>query len=106
MRVRYTAFIQDQVITFHAKPRTLQRNISCMKSFSLFCLKEQWITLDFMAGISPPKSDKKLPIYLKLAEVQQLFQSLERVEPSPRSLRNELIMTQDLFNGLNIACKG
>ena len=31
-------FMQDQVLTFHVKPRTMQRRNSCLKSFSQYCL--------------------------------------------------------------------
>lgn len=48
-----------------AKPRTLQRRISC--------LKENYITADFMAGIQSPKMDKKLRGYMLLKELQKLF---------------------------------
>ncbi len=30
-------FIQDQVLNHYVKPRTIQRRISCLKSFSQFC---------------------------------------------------------------------
>lgn len=32
---------------------------------------------DFMAGIQAPKSDKKLPVYMSLEELQKLFRYLE-----------------------------
>jgi site-specific recombinase XerD len=83
-------FIQDQVLNHKTKPRTLQRRISCLKSFSKFCLKEKWIELDFMAGIAAPKSDKKLPVYMRFDELHQLFRSLE-TQTHKYAKRNELM---------------
>ncbi|MED1857999.1 site-specific integrase [Brevibacillus reuszeri] len=66
-------FVQDQVIEHQTHPRTLQRRISCLKSFSRFCAKENWISTDFMIGIQAPKTDKEVPVYMKLIELQMLF---------------------------------
>lgn len=71
-------FIQDQVINHGIKPRTLHRRISCLKSFSHYCLKENYMRSDFMASIQAPKSDKKLPVYMTLAELMKLFNYLEK----------------------------
>ncbi|WP_413788906.1 site-specific integrase [Bacillus bruguierae] len=38
-------FIQDQVINYKVKPRALHRRISCLKSFSQYCLKENYISI-------------------------------------------------------------
>ncbi|WP_255298244.1 tyrosine-type recombinase/integrase [Brevibacillus dissolubilis] len=83
-------FIQDQVINQSIKPKTLQRRISCLKSLSQFCLKEKWIDTDFMAGIQAPKADKKVPVYMKLLELQKLFRYLES-DQSKYAVRNHLI---------------
>lgn len=84
-------FIQDQVLRHHTKPRTLQRRISCLKSFSTFCCKEKWIETDFMAGIKAPKADKRLPVYLTHSEVKKLFQVLEN-DTRKAARRNELMI--------------
>ncbi|WP_264183977.1 site-specific integrase [Bacillus shivajii] len=83
-------FVQDQVIQYEIKPRTLQRRISCLKSFTQYCLKENYMKVDFMAGIQAPKSDKKLPSYMTLPDLKKLFSSLETDE-RPLALRNELM---------------
>ncbi|GED57744.1 site-specific integrase [Brevibacillus formosus] len=49
-------FVQDQVIEHQTRPRTLQRRISCLKSFCRFCAKENWITVEFMVGIQSTKN--------------------------------------------------
>jgi site-specific recombinase XerD len=83
-------FVQEQVILQKNKPRTLQRRISCLKSFSKFCLKERWIEVDFMAGIPSPKADRRLPTYMRLSELKQFFHSLELCKHKD-ALRNELL---------------
>ncbi|MGG1661006.1 tyrosine-type recombinase/integrase [Brevibacillus sp. NRS-1366] len=83
-------FVQDQVIVHQTRPRTLQRRISCLKSFCRFCAKENWITNEFMVGIQAPKTDKKLPVYMNLVELQQLFRFLE-ADQRKFALRNHVI---------------
>ncbi|WP_170834262.1 site-specific integrase [Fictibacillus solisalsi] len=70
-------FIQEQVIQYHIKPRTLQRRISALKSFCDYCIKEKYMEHNFMIGVQAPKSDKKLPVYMTLQELRQLFTYLE-----------------------------
>ncbi|MGM0877425.1 MAG: tyrosine-type recombinase/integrase [Bacillota bacterium] len=83
-------FVQDQVINHGIKPRTLQRRISCLKSFCQFCLKENLMKSDFTAGIVAPKSDKKLPKFMSLQELTKLFMFLENND-RPQAIRNELM---------------
>ncbi|MGC5328178.1 tyrosine-type recombinase/integrase [Brevibacillus sp. SYSU BS000544] len=84
-------FIQEQVLQKKTRPKTMQRRISCLKSFSRFCAKEGWIDHDFMVGIQSPKSDKKLPVYLTISELQKLFHSLEN-DQGKFCKRNELMI--------------
>ncbi len=58
--------------------------------FCQFCLKENFTTSNFVAGIKSPKSDTKLPVYMNLEEVKKLFSSLEK-DNSALSLRNETL---------------
>ncbi|TXC85963.1 tyrosine-type recombinase/integrase [Metabacillus litoralis] len=83
-------FIQNQTLKRHIQPRTMRRRISSLKSFCQFCLKEQMMSADFMAGIKSPKMDTRLPVYMNLEEVKKLFSYLEQDERS-LSLRNEAI---------------
>ena len=83
-------FLQHQSLHRKIGPRTMQRRISSLKSFSQFCLKEKMATSDFVAGIISPKSAKRLPIYMNLEEVKKLFSSLEQEERA-LSLRNEVM---------------
>ncbi|WP_286133599.1 site-specific integrase [Bacillus sp. AFS096315] len=92
-------FTQDQVIRHQVKPRTVQRRISSLKSFSRFCLKVQFTTKDFTAGIEAPKHDKLLPVYMTLNELKMLFNYLEK-DDRPSSFRNELIFKLFATSGM------
>ncbi len=81
-------FVQDQMMHKKVKPRTMQRRISSLKSFSKYCLKDHLITTDFMGGIKAPKSDTKLPVYMNMEELKKLFAFLEKDE-HPLARRNE-----------------
>ncbi|MGM0851051.1 MAG: tyrosine-type recombinase/integrase [Bacillota bacterium] len=49
------------------------------------------ISHDFTAGIEAPKSDSKLPVYMNLEEVRQLFAYVER-DIHPLALRNQVMI--------------
>jgi integrase/recombinase XerD len=83
-------FIQEQVLEYHIKPRTLQRRISALKSFCEYCLKENYIKHNFMNGVSSSKADKKLPVYMTLQELQKLFSYLEKASDR-LAIRNHLM---------------
>ncbi|MGE8205827.1 tyrosine-type recombinase/integrase [Heyndrickxia sp. NPDC080065] len=83
-------YIQEMVLKYELKPRTMARKISCLKSLSRYCLKERFITVDFMAGIELPKHDNKLPVYMTLSELQMLFRFLEQ-DQGRFALRNHLM---------------
>jgi site-specific recombinase XerD len=84
-------YIQDLVKNKGLKPRSIHRKISSLKSFSKFCLKNQYMKMDFMAGIVPPKTDDKLPTYMTLDELKQLFRFLEH-DIHPLALRNHTMV--------------
>lgn len=83
-------FIQHQLGTHKQKPRSMNRKISCLKSFTKYCIQEKYLMHDFMGGIETPKMDDKLPVYMTLSDLKQLFHSLEQ-EDSALSKRNEIM---------------
>ena len=68
-------FIQYLLGSVKQKPRSVNRKISSLKSFTKYCTKERYLTNDFMHGIETPKTDDKLPIYMTLSDLQQLFRA-------------------------------
>lgn len=70
------------------KPRSVNRKISSLKWFTKYCLIERYLANDFTRGIESLKTDDKLPVYMTLADLKQLFDYLERAQ-SRFSMRNE-----------------
>ncbi|WP_233523070.1 tyrosine-type recombinase/integrase [Peribacillus saganii] len=68
----------------------MNRKISSFKSFTKNCIQEKYLIHDFMSGIETPKTDDKLPVYMTLSDLQQLFRSLEQ-DDSTLSKRNEIM---------------
>lgn len=81
-------FIQYLFSKQHHHPRSIQRKISSLKSFTKYCLREKYLSSDFMTDIESPKADKQLVVYMTLQDLQQLFRSLER-DHSRFKRRNE-----------------
>ncbi|MGZ9817682.1 site-specific integrase [Peribacillus simplex] len=62
---RVRCFVQNQVNQHGIKPRTLNPAISCLKSFSTYCLLENYMMSDCSAGVKH-HADKNLPKYMTL----------------------------------------
>lgn len=92
-------FIQYLIGSVKQKPRSVNRKISSLKSFAKYGIKERYLTNDFMHGIETPKMDDKLPTYMTLSDLQQLFSYLER-DQSRFSTRNELMFKLLATTGL------
>ncbi|MGE7623246.1 site-specific integrase [Viridibacillus sp. NPDC096237] len=71
-------FIQYLLGSLNLKPRSVNRKISSLKSFTKYCLKEQYLANDFTHGIESPETADKLPVYIRLTDLKQLFAFLER----------------------------
>ena len=53
--------------------RTVARKLSSLRSFCKFLIKENKLTVNPFSKIKSPKLDKKLPVFLDLTEIQELF---------------------------------
>lgn len=84
-------FIQHQIKNHNQKPRSINRKISCLKSLTKYCIREKYLTHDFMGSIEKPKFDAKLPVYMSLDDLKQLFQALE-TDQSSFAKRNEAMI--------------
>jgi integrase/recombinase XerD len=82
----FLAGLSDQ----SASPRTQQRKLSALRSFFLFCLKEEWITLDPTEGIAAPSSSKTLPKAISPEAVQKLLHSVMEGLPYPSKEKDAL----------------
>ncbi|MCC7332195.1 MAG: tyrosine-type recombinase/integrase [Flavobacteriales bacterium] len=55
--------------------QTITRKISSLKTFFKFLKKKRIVAISPLIKIIPPKKNKKLPVFLKLEETSQLFDS-------------------------------
>ncbi|WP_430000487.1 site-specific integrase [Metabacillus fastidiosus] len=69
-------FLQEKITKDKMQARTIHRKISCLRSFTKYCTRENLLMNDFMIGIETPKIDNKLPVYMTFPELQQLFRFL------------------------------
>ncbi|WP_267897040.1 site-specific integrase [Lysinibacillus yapensis] len=92
-------FIRYELSTRHQQARSVNRKISSLKSFTKFCLEEKYLQHDFMTGIETPKTDAKLPVYMTVKDLQQLFHSLEQ-DRSRLAQRNELMFKLLVTTGM------
>ncbi|WP_167396015.1 phage integrase SAM-like domain-containing protein [Lysinibacillus parviboronicapiens] len=53
-------FIQYLLGSLKQKPRSVNQKISSLKSFTKYCLKEQYLANDFTHGIESPKTDERV----------------------------------------------
>lgn len=70
-------FIQYEISQSKIAHSTIQRRISCLKSFSKYCIQEKWIEHDFMSAIIRPQREKKLPKTMKYDEAQGMLITLQ-----------------------------
>ena len=66
---------QMQLMEQGNQPRTVKQRLSALRSWHRYLRKMQWIDKDPFLKISAPKADKKLPIFYKESEVEQLYRA-------------------------------
>jgi integrase/recombinase XerC len=69
----WLASLKDQAIT----AKSINRKISCLKSFFKFLLRQQVITANPMATVTTPKVAKRLPQFVNDANINTLFTHVE-----------------------------
>jgi len=62
------------------KAATLARMIASLRTFFIFCLRENYLKYNAMARIQNPKRPRKLPVYLLEAELQRLLHAPDRTD--------------------------
>ncbi|MFC1632416.1 tyrosine recombinase XerC [Candidatus Omnitrophota bacterium] len=89
--------------------RTLGRKLSCLRSYFKFLLREGYIKADPLAGVSSPKLEKKLPIFLDVDRTARFLESPDTrtlIGLRDRAILETLYSTGIRVNelvGLNIA---
>jgi integrase/recombinase XerC len=57
-------------------PRTINRRLSCLKTYFRFLKKREWITKDPMQKVIAPKTGKRLPVYIQENQMVSLFRDI------------------------------
>ena len=80
--------------------KSLQRWLSSVRSFFLFCMKRRWMTNNVADGIAAPKSPKKLP---KTLDVDQAIQFVEIEGDDFMQQRDRALVELIYSSGLRLA---
>lgn len=93
-------FLADLKAKNYSK-RTVARKLACLRSFFKFLYREGHIKTNAMLGVSTPKLDKKLPIFLDEGEVAKLLEAPDISDVS--GLRDRAILETIYSSGLRIS---
>lgn len=83
------------------KKRTMARKLSTFRSFFKFLAREGYVKLNPLEGISSPKLEKKLPIFLDVAKVTKLVESPDKM--SLLGLRDRAILETLYSTGIRVS---
>lgn len=83
-------------------PRTVNRKISSLKSFYKYLLKHQLVQTNPMLKIQPPKTSKKLPVFVEPKPMQQLL-DMKIDDVDFEALRNKLIVSMLYQTGIRLS---
>lgn len=88
----------DQQIT----PRTINRKLSTLKTFFKYQLKKKAISGNPMAKIQPPKSGKRLPVFVSRPNMERLFDSFKYPEGF-EGVRDRLVLETFYTLGVRVS---
>ncbi|MDH5360742.1 MAG: tyrosine recombinase XerC, partial [Gammaproteobacteria bacterium] len=80
--------------------RSIQRELSALRSFYNYLLQEHLVSLNPAQGISAPKSARKLP---KTLDVDQISQLLNQSSDDPLEIRDHAMMELFYSSGLRLS---
>jgi integrase/recombinase XerC len=72
IRAWIVSLIQNGIST-----KSINRKLSCLKSFFKFVIKRGTLSLNPMSKIVSPKSGKRLPVFVDQKAMEQLFQEID-----------------------------
>ena len=93
-------FLADLKTKNYSK-RTMARKFACLRSFFKFLYREGHIKANPIAGLSTPKLDRKLPIFLDEGEVAKLLDAPDTKELS--GLRDKAMLETLYSSGLRVS---
>ena len=94
---KYLVFLKGK----NLKKRTVARSLSCLRSFFRFLLREGHLKSNPLSGISSPKLEKTLPIFLDVNKVVKLIESPDKM--SLRGLRDRAILESLYSTGARVS---
>lgn len=80
---------------------TISRNLSALRNFYTFLLNIKAVKTNPYKNIRNPKKDKKLPNFLQIEELQQIFDSIET--DTALGIRNRLIIELLYATGIRVS---
>ncbi len=72
-------------------PRTVNRRLSCLKTYFKYARRQGWIQHDPMQKVVPPKTAKRLPVTAQENEMRMLLSNVEYPKGYPGALHRVVI---------------
>jgi tyrosine recombinase XerC len=94
---KYLGFLKGR----NLKKRTLARKLSTLRSFFKFLLRDGYIKSNPVAGVTSPKLEKMLPIFLDVNKVTKLVESPDKI--SLLGLRDRAILETLYSTGMRVS---
>ncbi len=82
--------------------RTVNRKLSTLKSFYKFLIREGELVENPIRKITPPKSSKRLPVFVEKDKMEMLFHNIEFGEGYP-GIRDKTIMEMFYSTGMRLS---
>lgn len=83
--------------------RSINRKISTLKSFFKYCLKQGYIEQTPMAQVTVPRAGKRLPVFVREEEIDDLLKSLQSCTEDWDSLNAKMIFMLFYFTGMRLS---
>lgn len=94
---KYLAVLKEKNLT----SRTVGRHLSCLRSFFRFLTREGYLKTNPLTGLSSPKLEKHLPLFLTEEEVSRLIAAV--IPKDERGLRDRAILETFYSSGIRIS---
>lgn len=82
--------------------RSVNRKITTLRSYYKFLLREKVVDRNPMLKILPPKTSKKLPVFVEKSGMDELFDVIE-FEKGPKGRRDKLIILLMYSTGIRLS---
>lgn len=82
--------------------RSVNRKLTVLKSYYRFLLREGVVEENPIRKLNPPRTSKRLPVFIEKESIEQLFDKIE-FEPGYPGLRNRLILEMFYATGMRLS---